>query len=539
MKRVVIIGGGIAGLATAHALRDRAGRAGSEVDILVLEKSARPGGNIRTDRISGYLCEWGPNGFLDNVPETLELVRAIGLQDAVHVSNDAARKRFIFRDGRLHQLPEGVGSFFGSRLLSWPGKLRIGWEPFARRRPEGDETIHGFASRRIGREAADILIDSMVSGIFAGDSRELSLRACFPKMWQMETDHGGLFRAMFAIRRQKRQGRGVETLRPVDIARDAKRQEAPMGAPAGKLTSFHEGTETLIRGLVAALGGIVRTGARAVSVAETTGRAWQPAASGGHTTALDSAGPGGARFTPDSSGAAASQAGAGADAFRVTGRSPRYLVGVEGAGELEADAVVLAGPSPESASLVAALDPELAAELAAIPSAPIVVVCFGYDEAKLPRPLDGFGFLVPRGQGPRILGCLWDSSVYPGRAPRGKVLVRAMIGGARDAAAIELTDEEVVATVRRDLLATMGLDLAPEFVQLFRHPLGIPQYAVGHLDRLARIDDRLGRHPGIFLAGNAYKGISMNSCIAEAGPLAGRLLEHLGISGSAGDPVLG
>jgi len=518
MKRVVIVGGGIAGLAAAHALRDRAGRAESGLDILVLEKDTRPGGNIRTDLISGYLCEWGPNGFLDNVPETLELVRAIGLQDAVHVSNDAARKRFVFRDGRLHQLPEGPGAFFASRLLSWPGKLRIGWEPFARKRPMGDETIHAFASRRIGREAADILIASMVSGVFAGDSRDLSLRACFPKMWQMETDHGGLFRAMFAIRRQKRQERGGKPLRTMDIVRDAKRREAPMGAPAGRLTSFHEGTEALISGLVASLGSVVRTGARVVSVAETTGRASRPETNAGASAAPDIAGP---------------------SAFHITSQSPRYVVGVEGAGEVEASAIVLAGPSTESARLLAPLDAELGADLGGISSAPIVVVCLGYDEAKLPQPLDGFGFLVPHGQGPRILGCLWDSSVYPGRAPQGKVLVRAMIGGARDAAAIELSDDEVVATVRRDLRATMGIDLAPEFVQIFRRPLGIPQYAVGHLDRLARIDGRLARHTGLFLAGNAYKGISMNSCITEAGPLAERVLDHLGISLATRGPVLG
>lgn len=507
MKRVVIVGGGIAGLSIAHALKRRlsARPAAGHVEVVALEKGDRPGGNIRTDMISGYLCEWGPNGFLDNVPETLELVRAIGIEGAIQVSDESARKRFIFRGGHLHELPEGIGSFLASRLLSWTGKLRIAWEPLAPKRPDGDETIHAFAARRIGREAADILIDSMVSGVFAGDSRELSLRACFPKMWQMETDHGGLFRATLALRKRKRAGERLESLRPVGAGpAEARKEDAPLGAPTGKLTSFREGTETLIKGLVRALGGILRTNARVEALTERSG----PAGPGGHVAVAD----------PSSA-------------------PPRFLLDVEGAGEIEADVVVLAGPSSDSARLLRPIDTELAAELDAIPTAPIVVVCFGYEEARIPEPLDGFGFLVPRGEGARILGCLWDSSVYPGRAPRGKVLVRVMIGGARDPEAIDLSDEDLLEVVRADLARTMGLALDPEFVRIFRHPLGIPQYTTGHLERLARLDARLGRHPGLFLAGNSYRGVSMNSCIAEAGPLADGVLAHLERAGVPSTPA--
>jgi oxygen-dependent protoporphyrinogen oxidase len=158
------------------------------------------------------------------------------------------------------------------------------------------------------------------------------------------------------------------------------------------------------------------------------------------------------------------------------------------------------------------------------------VVCLGYDEravAAAPGPLDGFGFLIPRGEGPRILGALWDSSIYPGRAPEGRVLIRAMIGGACDVEAAALADDALVATVRRDLAQTMALSLEPAFVRIYRHPLGIPQYTVGHLHRLEQIDELLGQHPGLFVAGNAYRGVSMNACIAEAAPLAGRILRSI------------
>jgi oxygen-dependent protoporphyrinogen oxidase len=156
-----------------------------------------------------------------------------------------------------------------------------------------------------------------------------------------------------------------------------------------------------------------------------------------------------------------------------------------------------------------------------------VVVCLGFDAAALAAdrgPLNGFGFLVPRSEGIRLLGALWETSIYTNRAPEGKALMRVMIGGATDPGALDVDDETLVATVRAELRQTMGLHVAPEFVRIIRHQRGIPQYVAGHVDRLARIDERLRAHPGLFLAGNSYRGVSINSCIAEAGPLAENVL---------------
>ncbi|MGE0453276.1 MAG: protoporphyrinogen oxidase [Vicinamibacteria bacterium] len=458
MKTIAIVGGGIAGLSIAHALGKR-GAKERGVEVVVLERAARPGGNIRTDVEDGYTLEWGPNGFLDSVPETLELVRDLGLQERLQVSDDRARRRFIFRRGRLHELPAGPGAFLASGLLSLPAKLRMALEPFARRRPEGvDETIHAFAARRVGREAADVLIDPMVSGVFGGDARRLSLRSCFPKMWRMETDHGGLFRALFALVRERRKARG------------------PIGSPAGRLTSFKGGSQELIAALVARLGPSLRTGTGVSELRRTNGR---------------------------------------------------FELELQGVAPMAADAVVLAGPASVSARIVTDLDAALAAALGEIPSAPMVVACLGYDEARLHRPLDGFGFLVPRGEGPRILGVLWDSSIYPGRAPAGRALIRVMLGGAHDPEAVTLDDSRLLETIRRDLRATMGLELDPVFARVFRHELGIPQYTVGHLDRLRRIEAAAQRQPGLHLAGNAYRGVAINNCVAEAGQLSERVLAGL------------
>lgn len=456
--RVAIVGGGVAGLALGHALLRRGARERG-VELVVLESAARPGGNIRSERVDGYLCESGPNGFLDSAPDTLRLVSELGLESRLLPSEDRARRRYIWRGGRLHPLPGGPLSFLGSGLLSWRGKLRIALEPFARERPDGDETIHAFAARRIGEEAASVLVGSMVSGVFAGDARALSLRACFPKMWQMESEHGGLFRALLAKRRAS-----------------GARHGEPIGSPVGRLTSFRDGTDELVRGLARALDGVLRTGA-------------------------------------------------GVAGLRRAGR--QYRLECLGAGPLHADAVVLAGGAAASAALVEPLDGALAATLREIRSAPLAVVCLGYEAARLPRPLDGFGFLVPPGEGPRILGTLWDSSIYPGRAPAGRVLLRAMLGGALDGRVLALDDTELLAAARRDLQTTMGLDAEPDFVKVVRHPLGIPQYTGGHLERLARVEGQLDGHARLYVAGNAYRGVSINSCVAEAGPLAERILSAL------------
>jgi oxygen-dependent protoporphyrinogen oxidase len=471
MKRIVIAGGGISGLAIAWAIRRRDPRA----DVVVLERGARTGGNIRTDYVDGYICETGPDGFLDNAPDTLHLVQAIGLESRLLPSSDAARRRYIFLDGALREVPASPGAFLGTSLLSIPGKLRVACEPFARRNGDIEESIYEFAARRIGREAASVLVDSMVSGIFAGDSHALSLRACFPRMGQLEDEYGGLFRALIAMRRNRRKGDAV-------------------GAPSGRLTSFTGGMSDLIERLTETLGDSIRTSA---PVLELRNRSEVEA----HRSGWPSAG-----------------------YSLVTGR-----------GELEADAVVLAGPSADSAALLRGFDPVLAGALDEIPSAPLAVVCLGYREADVSRccALDGFGFLVPRGQGIRILGALWESSIYPNRAPSGKALVRVMIGGACDRSAVGLDDAELLSAVRQDLVQTMGLTCAPEFTRIVRHHRGIPQYVQGHLARMRRIETLLEIHSGLFLAGNSYRGVSLNACVAEAEPMAERILRRIAESPAA------
>ena len=225
-QKVVIVGGVVAGLAVAYEIGERAPRVPGGIEIVCLEAEVRPGGNIRSDRVDGFTCEWGPNGFLDNVPATLELVRRLGIEDRLLRSDPSAAIRYIYRGGRLRKLPSGALSFLTSDVLSVPGRLRILLEPLVpARRDPSEESVHDFVARRIGSESARVLVDAMVSGIYAGDVRALSLQATFPKMWRMEADHGGLVRAMLARRKEKGVG---------------ARSGGPAG-PGGILTSFRDG----------------------------------------------------------------------------------------------------------------------------------------------------------------------------------------------------------------------------------------------------------------------------------------------------------
>jgi oxygen-dependent protoporphyrinogen oxidase len=478
MKRVVVVGGGIAGLSTALHLQDESAEVPGGLEVLVLESSRWAGGNIQTERLEGYTIEKGPNGFLDNAPRTWALVERLGLQDQVQRADPSAAKRFLFRGGKLHLLPSGPLGLLTSPVLSLPGRLRVFGEPFARGRPaDRDETIYEFGSRRIGQEATRVLIDAMVSGVFAGNIHELSLAGAFPRMAQMEEEHGSLVKAMLARMRQRRVARKEADARRArgEAVDELTRPGGPAG-PGGTLTSFRSGLDTLPRAIAGELGEAVRFGA---------------------------------------------------EVGRIVPGDQRWTVHTHQADQVSADAVVVAVPAPRAVPLLAGLDPDLADPVEGILTAGLVVVALALDAAEMGGAPEGFGFLVPRGEGPRILGCLWDSSIFPGRAPERKVLLRAMVGGAHDPGAVGAEEEGLVSRVREDLRQTMELTAEPLFTRIYRWPLGIGQYTVGHADRLDRLHAAQERHPGLWVAGSSFYGISMNACIEKAREQASEILAYL------------
>ena len=448
----LIIGGGISGLALAHWLGLAEHPGGWEL----WEATGRLGGTIGTDRVHGYSIDWGPNGFLDREPLTLQLVAEIGLSSALEPAGDASRNRFIVKAGRLHPVPLSPAAIFGTGLLSFKDKLRIFLEPFIRkRRDDGDETVLDFAARRIGRGAAESFIDPMVSGIFGGLARELSLPACFPIMREMEMRYGGLVRAMVARRFEKR---------PESSGAGDRGDSGPAG-PGGRLTSFHGGLDLLVTRLEERLQPVIRLNRQAVGVSRH-GDLWEVGDS--------------------------------------TGR------------RIRARRLICACPTFAAARMFTGTDPELAAALDSIPYAAIAVLATGHRRETVDHPLDGFGFLIPRSEGLRTLGSLWTSSIFTGRAPDRHVQFRTMLGGAGDAQAVELSDGDLWALVRRELGGLVGIREEPDFMRVYRWHQGIPQYTLGHRERRDRLEELARRRPGLFLVGNAFYGVGLNDCVKMA-----------------------
>ncbi len=460
VRDLAVVGGGVSGLALAYLITRR-----SSLDVVVLEGAPRAGGKLQTDWRDGYCCEWGPQGFLDNVDETLALVRELGLEHDLVRAADEAGDRFIVRDGRLRRVPLSPPAFLRSDVLSLPGRLRVLLEPFQPGPRAGDETVFEFARRRIGAEAAEVLVDAMVTGIFAGDSRQLSLPATFPRMREMEATHGSLFRAMLALRRERSRSSAPET--------GAGQSGGPAG-PGGTLTTFRRGMQQLTDTLAAALAGRVRTSTTVTRVRRT---------SEGFALELPT----------------------GETVFA------RQLV-------------VAVPPAAAAALLDEVVDAGALAALREIPSIPIAVVMTGYTARRPFRhSTRGFGFLVPGRERRRILGTIFCSSTFPAQAPPQAALLRTLIGGARAPHLARLGDQELISLVRQELDGCLGGNPEPDLVHIVRHSEAIPQYTLGHTSRVAAVRRGAAAVPGLHLLGNGYGGVAVNACIAEATRLAQRL----------------
>ncbi len=448
--RLVIVGGGISGLSLAYFLTEKA----PSLDVLVFESEKKPGGKIWTDRSEGFLCEGGVNGFLDNRPGTLELAAKLGLTPVR--SNDNARKRYIYSGGKLHMLPESPISFFSSNLLSLYGRLRIIGEIAVPKGGGDDETLADFARRRLGREAFEKLIDPMASGIYAGDPEKMSLKSCFPKIYDLESKYGSLIRAL------------------IKLKREAKKTGKKVGpGPGGVLTSFYDGMEVYIEALKTFLGERLKIESRVTSIDR---------------------------------------------------KGDIYIVFLSDNSRIEAESVVLATPAHATSEIVKDFNRELSSITGRIPYPPVSVVCLGYIKSKIKQSLDGFGFLVPKREDRSILGTLWDSSIFPNRAPDGYVLLRSMLGGAR-AADVALQDKDRLAsTVMQELEKIMDIKVQPDFVRVFTHEKGIPQYVLGHGKSLEMIDEIVNSHKGFYITGNSYRGIGVNDCIENSHKLSEKIL---------------
>jgi oxygen-dependent protoporphyrinogen oxidase len=461
MHQVVVIGGGISGLAVAYRLKREHG-----VEVTVLEAGARPGGKVQTEVSGGFTCEEATNGWLDREPVMRELAGDLGIDDQVQPCESAAETRFIYRRGRLREIPLHPLRFMRSSALPLGSRLRLALEPLVPKGPgDRDESLAEFAARRLGKGARDLLIGPMASGVYAGDPEKMSVRSCFGKVWDLEQRHGGLIKGMVALKKAARA--------------EGRDGSAIQAGPSGRLTSFRGGMGELIRALARDLGSEIELARKVVALRR-----------------LDEGG---------------------------------FEVIVEGAEARRAAAVVSASPAWAAARYLEALDDDAARAMAAIPYPALDVVCLGFREEQVPLELDGFGFLVPRGQGKTILGSLWTSSIFLGRAPDGHLLTRTMVGGMLEPQVAGWSERQVVDTARREIEEILQIPAgeAPVFSRIFRHARAIPQYHVGHSEIVARLEAAERRNPGLFVGGNAIGGIGVIDCVRASAPVASRVVAHL------------
>jgi oxygen-dependent protoporphyrinogen oxidase len=460
VSKVAVIGGGISGLACAHFLRWNR----PDLDVVVLEAKALPGGAIRTQQADGFVFDEGPSGFLNRHPSTIELASHLGLDDHLITGCEEKRKRFIYSQGRLRRFPDSPTTFVTSDLLSLRGKIRMLLEPaIPRSRHFVDESVGRFARRRLGREAADLLVDPVMAGIYAGNSATLSLHSTLPQIAAIDERQESLLMTILRSRRSNRPGQGA----------------SPAAVGTRRYVSFRQGMGALPRALAATLGDQLWTESPAIEVC-ADGKKW------------------------------------------------RVVVGGDHSNELLVDHVVSASPAMNTRRILSRVHPPLLELCESIPYAPVAVIGLGFREVDIPHPLNGFGYLVPSRERGSVLGVLWSTSIYPhARSPSGKVLMRIIVGGERDRMICDSDEKTLIDCAHAHLRRSMGIEAPPMFAKVARHPVGLPQYRVGHGQRVARIDAALRALPGLHIIGNAFRGIGISACTAAAQKTAQSIIESL------------
>lgn len=470
MHRIIIIGGGITGLAAAHRLIEHSRTESKALEVTLLEATGRLGGVIQTEAHDGFLLEHGPDSFLSEKPETVALARRLGLESHLQETNRKHRRSFIVSRSRLNPIPEGfnllaparVWPFLASDIVSWRGKARMAMDLLLPRGPlNGDESLAAFVRRRFGQEALERVAQPMVGGIYTADPEQLSLRATMPRFLEMERDDRSLIRS---LRKQ---------------AHRAKDQTAETsGARYNLFLTFDLGMQLLVDRLAAQL-------------------------------------------PPESI-----QLNTRVESLHRDPVSFDWVIQDNSGKTFRAHSVCLALPAPAAARLLRDTDGSLAAELEQISYASTATINLAYKREDIPHPLDGFGFVVPFIEKRALLACTFSSVKFADRAPQGSVLLRAFVGGALQPEMFALDEQDMTNRVLADLRDLLGIEKAPLFSRVAKWPGSMPQYHVGHLDRVMRIEARMNLLPNLALAGNAYTGAGISDCIRGGENAADEILTN-------------
>lgn len=468
MHRIVIVGGGISGLAIAHRLGELSRVHQQPLAVTLLEAREQFGGAIHTETRDGFLLEGGPDAFMVERPWALELCRRLGIADELIETQPGYRRSFIVRRGRLVPVPEGwyliapsnLRTLVQTPLLSWPGKLRMACEPLVpARRDLHDESVGSFIRRRLGQEVLERIGQPMLAGIYTADPDRLSLQATMPRFQEMERRHGSILKALRASAHL-----------PQGAVREAS------GPRYSLFATFRHGMRTLVDRLIQRM--------------------------------------------PEES------LRRGAPVARIA-RNDTWTVTLQDGSSLQAEHLCLALPAHQAAILLRPCAADLSHILGTIPYESVATVNLGFRTTDIPRTLQGFGMVVPALERRRIVGCTFSSVKFAGRAPETCTLLRAFVGGAAHRQLVERDDDALGAAVREELRDLLGIVAVPLFTSIHRHPQAMPQYEVGHLDRITAIDATLARYPGLWLTGNGYRGMGLPECIHQAEATAERIIASL------------
>ncbi len=470
MKKVVIIGGGVAGLAAAYRFQEEHGA--GDIECTVLEGSDRFGGKICTLYENGFTLERGPDSFISQKPWALELCKKIGLGDELIGTNPTHTKTFVYLGGKMVTLPDGLSlvvptkflPFAFTQLFTIPGKIRMGFDLIIpKRRSKEDESLASFMRRRLGEEALQRMAQPMMAGIYAADPETMSLHSTFPMIAQTEQKYRSLILGMLAAKAKRAAATG---------------NSQPKGyTPYTFFVTLKRGLGSMIERLVERSPDILFKKNARVS--------------------------------------------------KFSRKEDRWEIVLESGETLTADAVIVATPANVTARLVQDVAPKVTELLEQIPFVSTAAVTLAYKKETFPHNLRGFGFVVPNSEGRKITACTWVSSKFAGRVPEGYVLLRSYVGGALNEERAEKSEAEILEMVESELQSIMGFSVKPEFAKVFQYKKGNVQYRVGHGKLVESIYAELKGLPGLYVAGSAYNGIGIPDCVRDGTRVAESVIQHL------------
>ncbi len=471
-KKIVVVGGGISGLSAVYYLRKKIEEKGYDADILLLEKSDRFGGQIKTEYIEDFVIEGGPDCMIRDKPWALQLCRELDIEDRLINTNDENKETYIFSKGKLHPLPDGLLLLVPSKFLPFAttglftlkGKLRMAMEfLIPPRRDDSDETLAGFVKRRFGRELLDKIAEPLIAGIHAGDPEKMSLQSTFPRFLQQEKDYGSLTKSTLVLRKKMN---------------DMMKKKNGISPERTFFVSFKKGMNELVDNLVKNLDGVDLEKGKGVSDIE----------------------------------------------IRNDGK---YDIRLENGEIIDAHVLVLTTASYITSGLLKNINTTIAESLKDIPYIKTGTVTIAYRKEDLKDLPKAFGFLIPGIEKRKIMAATFTSLKWPFRCPDDYFLIRCFIGGKNNQDMIEKDDETIIHIVREELKHIIRLDAEPHFYRIFRWIDNMPQYNIGHPDILNIIDKETSKQRGLYLTGSAYRGIGIPDCIHNARLTADKIVENI------------